>query len=458
MNKLNREILSPIDDSYVWDRSKEPLAQQRRLRCLIAGNYRGPLPALDGIDFTFTPEDDFDVILALGVSNLAALEQFIWQSRNPAAPLAAFSEMPIPRIDAVVGDSSAAALALAISTLEPLATRVSALPRLPAGIDRNGLLALTLAYTRKCTIEGQWQPNSPDMIGYPLLFGISNARAVLEELADAGLLRRRFFERLHVCQQCESSQLHAREVCVSCHSSHLAEHSLVHHYSCGFQAAQTAFEHHDGYVCPKCHKRLRHYGVDYDKPGVIIVCQACGKTMSEPQVGFTCASCNSYTVSDHAQRRDWYHYDLLPDGIAALHACSLPRAGLIEPGNGHSLRDFRLIVGSNLSIAHRYQRALTAWKLTLDADELEQTIGKPGVLEVCRLVREILTQNIRQSDIVAALPAGAVACLSETDRGGAEIALQRVYKQIVRAVRPTVKLKMEIFEGNDINALLQGLT
>lgn len=458
MNRPNREILSPVDDSYVWDRCTTNLARQRRLRCLIAGDHRGPLPAIDGVDYIFEPEDDFDVIVALDIHDLTTLEQFITQSRNPAAPLAAFSELLTPRIDAVIGDSTAAALALAIAKIEPLAVRVSALPRLPVGIDRNGLLALALAYTRNCTIEGRWQPGSREMIGYPLLLGVSNARTILEELADAGLLRRRFFERLHVCQHCESSQLHAREVCVSCHSSYLAEHSLIHHYACGFQAAQTAFEHQDGYVCPKCHKHLRHYGVDYDKPGVVIACQACGKTMSEPQVGFTCASCGSYTLSDHAQRRDWYHYDLLPDGIAALQARSLPRTTLIEPSHGHSLRDFRLIVGNSLSVARRYERALTAWRLTIDTNELEQEIGRPGVLEVCQLVREVIEQNIRQSDVIAALPTGAVACLSETDLIGAEAVLQRVRKQIVRVVRPPIDPRIEMFEGDGIDALLQDLT
>lgn len=457
MNKINREILRPADSASVQDRRTTRLPQERRLRCLIAGSHRGPLPSIDHVDYVFNAEDDFDVIIALGAYDTRMLERLVAESSNPAAPLAAFSDAFGPRADAVVKDMTADGLALALCALEPLATRVSALPRLSPGIDRNGLLVLALAYTRNCAIEGRWQPNSTQLIGYPLLVGIDNVRTVLEELADAGLLRRRFFERLHVCQHCESSQLHAREVCVSCHSSHLAEQSLVHHYACGFQAAQSAFEHQDGYVCPKCHKQLRHYGVDYDKPGIVIACQSCGDIMAEPQVGFICANCGSYTSGDRAGRRDWYDYDLLPDGVAALRACCLPHADIVGPGDRRSLRDFRLIVASHLSVAQRYDRCLTACRMTIDVDRLERQIGQPGVLEICQFIRELLAQNLRQSDVIAALPSGAVACLSETDRGGAKVVMQRLHKLITRVVRPPIDLKFEMFEGEHIHALLQDL-
>lgn len=443
MNKLDREISSPL------------LSQHRRVRCLVLGNHRGQPPSIEDVDYVFNADDDFDVIVALGMHDLATLEQLIAHCSNPTAPLAAFSNAFGARVDAVVRESTIDAIALAISTLEPLVMRVSALPKIPPGIDRNGLLVLALAYTRNCAIEARWQPNSTELIDYPLLIGIENARTVLEELADAGLLRRRFFERLHVCQHCESSQLHAREVCVSCRSSHLAEHPLVHHYACGFQAAQTAFENQDGYVCPKCHKQLRHYGVDYDKPGIVITCQACGETMAEPQVGFICANCGSYTSAEHAGRRDWYDYDLLSDGVAALRARSLPHADIIGPGDRRSLRDFRLIVASHLSVAQRYDRPLTVCRITIDS--LEREVGQPGALEVCQFIREILAQNIRQSDVIAALPTGAVACLSETNRRGAEVALNRLHKQITRVVRPPINLKIEVFEGDHIHALLQDL-
>ena len=126
-----------------------------------------------------------------------------------------------------------------------------------------------------------WSPNEQAMVSYPLLAGIPAQRAALERLADASLLRRRYFDQTYTCARCKSARVLAREVCLSCHSSHIEPRPLLHHYLCGHQAPQTAFETGDGYSCPKCRKELRHYGVDYDKPGVTWECRSCNTTMAE---------------------------------------------------------------------------------------------------------------------------------------------------------------------------------
>jgi hypothetical protein len=405
----------------------------------------------------FDADNQFDLIVAPATHDVPTFERFIAECSNPLGPLIAFSDAFGARADVVVNEPTPAALALAISKLEPLATRIAGLPRQPVGVDREGLVALGLAYTRNCPIEARWQPQSPDLIEYPLLLGINNARALLERLADGGLLRRRFFERLYVCQHCGSSQLHAREVCLSCHSSYLAEHSLVHHYSCGFQAIQSAFEHRDGYVCPKCHKQLRHYGVDYDKPGLVTACQACGETMAEPEVSFICTGCGSYTSGENAAQRDWYHYDLLADGLAALRAGQLPHPGLMNGSNDYSVRDFRLVAAKLLSVARRYERPLTALRLTIDADLLRK-LGRKNALDVCQFVREVAVQCIRESDMIAALPTGIVVCFNETSSACANAAMDRIRQRLAAVVRVGLNFNIEVFEGEDVGNLLENLS
>jgi hypothetical protein len=462
LNKLHRDV--PIGQSegahvalFPEDQFAALAPRQHRLKCFMAGSHRRPLPSIDGIEYVFDADDQFDLIVAPATHDVATFERFISQCSNPLGPLIAFSDVFGARADVVVNEPTTAALALAISTLEPLAARIAGLPRQPLGVDRDGLVALGLAYTRNRPIEARWQPKSADLIEYPLLLGINNARAVLERLADGGLLRRRFFERLYVCQHCGSSQLHAREVCLGCHSSHLSEHSLVHHYSCGFQAKQAAFEDRDGYVCPKCHKQLRHYGVDYDKPGLVISCQSCGETMADPEVGFICAGCGSYTSSENAGQRDWYHYDLLPDGLAALRAGQLPHSGLTNSHNDYSVRDFRLIAAKILSVARRYERPLTALRLTLDADLLGR-LDRKSTLDVCQFVREIVVHCIRESDMVASLPTGIVVCFNETSSARANVALDRIRQRVAGAVRIGFNFEIEVFEGEYVGNLLEDLS
>ena len=43
------------------------------------------------------------------------------------------------------------------------------------------------------------------------------------KLAENGLLRPIFFDRLHECGQCSSARLNVREECPECHSANLSE-------------------------------------------------------------------------------------------------------------------------------------------------------------------------------------------------------------------------------------------
>jgi hypothetical protein len=279
---------------------------------------------------------------------------------------------------------------------------------------------------------------------------------MLEELADMGMLRRRFFERLHICQHCDSSRVHAREVCVKCHSSHLAEQSLVHHYACGHQAIQSAFESGDSYVCPKCRKELRHYGVDYDKPGTVMCCRSCGDTMTEPVVEFLCVDCQRSTSGDHAGFRDWYEYDLLPDGIVAVKGGKLPTPGSVHNASrGCTLRDFTLLARHSLSVARCTGRPLCAAKLTIDTVDLVTKVGERGVSPVCELLREVVAQNLRGHDIVAALPDAVLVCMPETDDAAAKLAVAQIQGAITATVRPKLNMSVEIFEGVQIDQLLR---
>jgi len=427
-----------------------------KLRCYVENSMWRPLPALDGVEYGFDPRAEYDLILIPGDPERSAVGGLLGQANSPAPIIISRSQMLGARADLVLADWSESSLSAAILSLAPIITRVSKLPRLPLGPDRSGLSALALAYTRDCSLTPLLGPEEPAVVTYPLLFGLGNARVVLEELADFGMLRRRFFERLHVCQYCDSSRLHAREVCVKCRSSHLVERSLVHHYACGCQAVQPLFEIGNGLVCPKCRKELRHYGVDYDKPGRVICCNSCGETMTEPEVALLCLDCHRCTSGDHAALRDWYHYDLLPDGMTAVNSGQLSTAG--SPGDwrrGRTLRDFRLLVSHSLSVAERTGRPLSAVRLTVDVADLANKIGRREVETVCELLRDVVVQNIREYDIVVAYSGTVLVCMPETEEATAKVAVDRIQRAVFAAVHPKLKINAEIFLVQQIDQLLK---
>ena len=146
------------------------------------------------------------------------------------------------------------------------------------------------------------------------LFNIAlDSETVLQEankLQNHGFLVPHFFDRFHVCNGCGGTHFNIREECPSCHSSHLEESSYIHHFKCAHQAPEADFIVGDELICPKCRQRLLHFGSDYDKPGSVISCKACGHKTSEPDVGFLCLECHTHTNGDTIKTRDIHSYTL----------------------------------------------------------------------------------------------------------------------------------------------------
>lgn len=159
---------------------------------------------------------------------------------------------------------------------------------------------------------------SRDCVRYAGFFPDGEVRRAAERLATGGLLERRFVERFHACGSCGSARLNVREECMSCGSAHLHDVPIVHHFRCAHQAPEADFVQGPNLVCPKCRQHLRHYGSDYDKPGVVMKCADCGIFSPEPAIGFVCLDCGAHTDGDAAAKRDMFSYRPTAAGIALL--------------------------------------------------------------------------------------------------------------------------------------------
>ncbi len=136
-----------------------------------------------------------------------------------------------------------------------------------------------------------------------------------ESLCERGLFKREFFDRFHVCPRCDSARMHVREECAKCRSADLIEEPYLHHFKCAYQGPELGFRNGDQLICPKCRRELSHFGFDYDRPGTMIVCQACGHAASEPAIGFVCLDCSAHTDSESCPTRDVYSYRLTDEGV-----------------------------------------------------------------------------------------------------------------------------------------------
>jgi CheY-like chemotaxis protein/ribosomal protein L40E len=238
-----------------------------------------------------------------------------------------------------------------------------------------------------------YDPHSKWQVTYNVPLTTAVIMREAEALCEHGFLRREFFDRFHVCPQCDSHRLHVREECRKCHSSQLEEEQYLHHFRCAYQGPESDFRRGDRLVCPKCRYELTHFGYDYDRPGSMVACEACGNAASEPAVGFVCLDCGGHVDADVAPPRDLYSYYLTDQGI-----------GFAELGHSllgtatHALRfadlPLELVVALN-GAAKRYNETKEPFTLISIYYRNERDIVAEHGAKTFAKVRDLFLENLR---------------------------------------------------------------
>lgn len=180
--------------------------------------------------------------------------------------------------------------------------------------DDPGEKLIGRAYVMNKPIVPAYDPSSKDLIRYNIT---RNAGLIAREasvLYDQDLFERKLFDRFNVCPRCDSLRLHVREECSKCRSPDIREEPYLHHFKCAYQGPESQFRRGADLVCPKCKQELRHFSVEYDRPGTMLVCNACGHAASDPSVGFVCLDCSAHADSGTTSTRDVYSYELTLQG------------------------------------------------------------------------------------------------------------------------------------------------
>ena len=429
-----------------------------KARYLVLGDNGTRFPFLKDFAATGNPPHGVEAVIIASPVDEQDLYERLRQTKTPLCPVVNLSGVHVAREDFFHPSPSPAALEEGIGSIAPILGRLSEVGEIPAQQDRAAFLTLAMAYTRDRPIEAQLDPNRPQMVGYPLLAGIENPRTVLEELARADLLKATFFDRVHVCDRCGSARLIVREECPECRSSHLVDELLVHHYRCGHQGPEHEFRQDSRLNCPKCHRDLRHYGVDYDKPGTVHRCASCGHVTSEPIVGFRCGDCGSHQDADATETVDWCHYELMPAAVQAVRSGELPYQSLdsiMRRTFGASpVRDFVAATLALRRVSSRYERPLTGLRLRVaNAESLKGWRINP----VFHRLAEIVSQIMRETDLVTATNAAIYAVLPETDQETALFVTKRIQSGVRKSISDRLDLELDVFPEETIDDMLSEL-
>lgn len=283
-----------------------------------------------------------------------------------------------------------------------------------AAADSIHIAALALAFSRQTGLSPVYDPADPSVVHYPGLLGHVDLDEALQDLHEAGLMARRATDTLPQCPHCEGSRALAREVCVSCGKATLRKSTIVHHYRCGYQGPQDDFERdgEDGWLCPKCHHELRHYGRDYDQSGNLFVCLSCHGDMTEPEVGFRCLDCGTETRGDRIEFRQVWHYEATPNATMALT--------LLRDGKEDRILDLLRGGGDIRPDGPGADRSLEepapkSFKLEL---HLTENGSKSDLASGYEVVHAVLRRSMRDTDVVSSEMSDATGGFVVTTKGG----------------------------------------
>lgn len=434
---------------------------------LAVGRASTTLPAHDNIRWLDDPRDADAIALfddAVFPPGLApALPVVDFTGANDEAGAGVTADFAAPAF------SSPEQLETMLAALAPIGARLGDCARNGLHAPGSGLDILCLSHSRAQPIRAARDPSSPATLSYPLLRGrvaldIMAQRATLEGLAGQNLLERRFAARVLCCPACRNGRLAAFEACTACGSAHLSEEAIVHHYRCGFQDGESRFLQGNDLICPKCNLELRHFGVDYGRPGVMQRCLSCMQVMSEPQPRFHCLDCQTVSRGEQARPLDWFDYSLTERGIAALRSGELPgdNAGEVTGifPRTFALKDFVLLLRGQLLVAQRYGRPLTLGRIDIgNLTALRQQAGMAAGGDAIRLFSQILVESLRETDFVSSPRDDLLlVAMPETSPQQAEGVFTRIRAAADRHLALPVALEFEAVPAERASLVLDELT
>ncbi|MBS7632547.1 hypothetical protein KEJ15_02845 [Candidatus Bathyarchaeota archaeon] len=160
------------------------------------------------------------------------------------------------------------------------------------------------------------QPVYDPKIGYhyPIVEAIigdsASADGFLDKLGQAGILKKKLYDKIIHCPKCGSANVSARYCCPYCKSFDIQKSSLIEHVKCGYMDIEEHFSKGAKLICPRCHDELKKPDLDYRRAGVWCTCRECNKSFDIPVTTHFCRNCEANSSFEDAIVKDVYAYSL----------------------------------------------------------------------------------------------------------------------------------------------------
>jgi len=136
------------------------------------------------------------------------------------------------------------------------------------------------------------------------------AKALLEQLVQAGILRPKFYEKIMICPSCGSKNVTYRYYCSYCGSHEIEKRQLYEHLECGTIDSDDRFLKSGRPACPQCGKPLTSLGRDYRQVGTWFQCRGCRRRFDTPEGKHYCRGCSLKFGVKESAFDDVYSYVL----------------------------------------------------------------------------------------------------------------------------------------------------
>lgn len=178
---------------------------------------------------------------------------------------------------------------------------------------------LTYLYTRdfskKLEAQKDWQ--NQFLYYYPIVNIFAQdqeSKYILEwikslEYTDM-LIKNKLVDSFFCCNNCTSAYLSFSEHCPECGSIDINITDFLHCFSCGNIEPEHLFFGDDELKCPQCHSKLRHIGIDYDRPLESYICNSCKSHSIETDAKATCMICDSSHKTEELVKHQIHDYQL----------------------------------------------------------------------------------------------------------------------------------------------------
>jgi len=269
----------------------------------------------------------------------------------------------------------------------------------------------------------------------------SKVIGILDFAKANGFFTEVFVDKIHVCNGCHSGFLHLHEVCPSCNSRNIEMEDLVHHFPCAYVGPFSDFKKTDGdeWACPKCNKKLRHIGIDHDKPSVICHCNACSKNFQDAFVVATCLYCKKQTEMEYLVAKNICNYTITKKGkyVATSRTFISDEVQAVSDGIS-SFEFYQAFLSTQLAkMKNRIGTSSTVGLIRLDKmQEKYKLVGEGYKNQMVQSVIGIIREYVRSSDLIAVEnPFDIHVCLNDYEN----LEIQALTEKLMSALKNLLK-------------------